>query len=278
MTPADQARQKIASAPLDFRLALTFSPAERHAGLTALFAVYLEIREVLVECRDPGVAAVKLAWWEDEVEGFYRAKARHPLTQALAPSLGNLASHKQAFLDLVAGTRMDVTGSQFTSFEDLKRYCYRHSGALAELSAALCGAQTKEALLAARLLGNSYRLAQLVNDGVAAALKGRLYFATEDLKMHGVDTHISGGHHGDDSVSALLKDYAAHSRSMGLEALALLPPSERASLAPWRILQALAQKRVTKFEIHGFKGGSEPVELHPLSALFTAWRAARRSG
>jgi len=278
MTPADRARQKIASAPLDLRLALTFSPAERRAGLSALFAAYLEIREVLVECRDPGVAAVKLAWWEDEVENLYRSRARHPLTQALAPSMTSLANHKQAFLDLVAGTRMDVTGSQFASFEDLKRYCYRHSGALAELSGALCGAQTKEALLAARLLGNSRRLAEIVNEGVAAALKGRLYFATEDLKRHGVDRHISDGTHDDGTVRALLEDYAARSRSMALEALAVLPPSERACLTPWRILQALAQRRVTKLAARGFKAGSELVELQPLSALFTAWRAARRSG
>jgi phytoene synthase len=224
------------------------------------------------------VAAVKLAWWEDEIEALYRAKARHPLTQALAPAMESLASHKHAFLDLVAGTRMDVTGSQFASFEDLKRYCYRRSGTLAELSAALCGAQTQDAFLAARLLGNSYRLAEIVSDGIAAALKGRLYFASEDLEKHGLERHISEGYHSDAPVRALLKDYAARSKSMAEEAHAMLPSPERASLAPWQILQALAQKRVRKLEARGFKAGSEPVELHPLPALFTAWRAARRSG
>lgn len=278
MNPAEQARQKLASAPLDVRLALTFAPPSQRAALTTLFAVYLEIREVPVECRDPGVAAVKLGWWEDEVEALYRTKPRHPLTQALAPYMASLASHKQAFFDLVTGTRMDVTGSQFASFEDLKRYCYRHSGALAEITAALCGGQSKEALFSARLLGNSYRLAQIVSDGIVAALKGRLYFATEDLRKHGVDRHINAEHHSDAPVRALLEDYAERARAMGSEAEATLPASDRISLAAWRILQTLALKRVAKLEAHGFRAATKPVELHLVPALFTAWRTARRAG
>jgi phytoene synthase len=277
MNPAAEAQEKIAAAPLDLRLALTFSPPAGRAALTALFAAYLEIREIPVECRDPGVAGAKLGWWEDEVEALYRGRPRHPLTQSLAPSLDALKGNRQAFLDLIAGTRMDMTGSQFQSFEDLKRYLYRHSGALAELTAALGGARSKEALFAARLLGNSCRLAEIVNDGIAAALKGRLYFAAEDLKRHGVDRHISEGQHSGKPVRALLRDYAERSRNMGAEALAASPASERNPLTAWRILQALAQKRVAKLEARDFRAAAKPVELHPLPALFTAWRAARLS-
>src|SRR5579862_4654379 len=113
MNPEAEAQKKLSAAPLDVRLALTFSPPERRAGLTAIFAVYLEIREIPVECSDPGVAGVKLGWWEDEVETLYRGKPRHPLTQSLAPVMDALKGNKQAFLDLIAGSRMDVTGSQF---------------------------------------------------------------------------------------------------------------------------------------------------------------------
>jgi len=49
MNPAVQAEQKLDQAPLDFRLALTFSPAEERPALTALMAVYLEILDLLQE-------------------------------------------------------------------------------------------------------------------------------------------------------------------------------------------------------------------------------------
>ena len=277
MNPADQARAKLDGAPLGFRLADTFTPAAARPALTALTAVYLEIREVLVECRDPGVAEVKLGWWQQEIEALYAGKPRHPLTQALAPHIGTLAGRQQVFMDIITGARMDVTGSASASFEDVKRYCYRHSGALAELNALLLGARSAEALLAARLLGNSYRLAYITTAGAAEALHGRTYFAAEDLKTHGVDRHVHGETLDEAPVRALLEDYAGRVRAMHHEALDRVPAAEGVSLIPWRVLSTLGLRRVSRLAKSGFKPTAKPVELHPLNALFTAWRSARRA-
>ncbi|MGE5626176.1 MAG: squalene/phytoene synthase family protein [Bacillota bacterium] len=271
MNPGSPVQAKLSAAPLDFRLALTFSPAERRAALGALLAVYFEIREIPLECRDPGVAEVKLRWWEEEIGELYAGKPRHPVSVALHPHLTPLAGKQTVFLDLVSGTRLDVAMPGFASFEDLKRYCYRHSGALAELSALLAGARSETALLSARLLGNSTRLADIAARGTAEALHGRVYFAVEDLKKHGVDRHISGETHGDGPVKALVQDYAVRSKAMRDEALAGLPDAEIRALTLWRVLSALALKRAAKSR----SPAAEPVELHPLSALFTTWRAAR---
>lgn len=268
-------RQKLASAPLDFRLAVLFSPAASRDALTTLLAIYFEIREIIIECHDPGVAEVKLRWWEQEIDALYAGQPRHPLTQALLPFKGALAERKIPFMDLITGTRMDVTAGSFQSYEDVKHYCYRHSGALAELSAALAGASTSEALMSAHLLGNSCRLADITTSGSRLALRGRVYFAADDLHTHGIDQHISGGQHSDSGLRNLLADYAQRSRQMSDEAIAGISPHERGSLAPWLILNRLALKRLRKFEQRGFSPDAEPVELPPLAALFTAWRAAQ---
>ena len=272
----EQVRQKLASAPLDFRLAVLFSPAASRDALTALLAIYFEIREIIIECRDPGVAEVKLRWWEQEIDALYADQPRHPLTQALSPFKTALTGRRTPFMDLIDGARVDVTGGTFQSFEDLKRYCYRHSGALAELSAALAGASTSEALMSARLLGNSYRLAAITTSGPRLALRGRVYFAAEDLRFHGVDQHIDGQQHSDSGLRALLADYAQRARQTFEEAAAGAPVHERRALAPWLILNRLALKRLQKFQQRGFSPDTEPVELPPLAALFAAWRAAQR--
>ena len=275
MNPSAQAEQKLATARPDYRLALAFSPAARRAALTALFAVYLEIREIPVECRDPGVAEVKLAWWQQEIEALYAGNARHPLTQALAAHMPPLAGRKELFLDLITGTRMDIAPSTPASFEDVKRYCYRHSGALAEASALLLGATSVKTLLAARLLGNSYRLAYIVTAGPQEALRGRVYFAAEDLKAHGVDRHVHG--ESDTPLRPLLQDYARRTEAMRADASLEVSPTELACLTPWRVMSRLGLKRVSKSAAMGFSPGDEAVELHPLSALFTAWRGARET-
>jgi hypothetical protein len=49
-----------AGLPLDLRHAVQFSPDRYRAKLTALCALYGEIREIPHECRDPAVAETKL--------------------------------------------------------------------------------------------------------------------------------------------------------------------------------------------------------------------------
>lgn len=277
MQVAPQAAAKVAAAPLDLRLSLTFVPAAQRAAQTALHAVYLELQEVPHEVRDPGVADVKLRWWEEEVALLCAGQARHPLTQALLPHMPALKDRQALFLELIAGARADIAGAGFTRFEEVKRYCFRHSGALAELSALLGGAHSEETLLASRLLGNATCLGDIAATGIEAALRGRLYFATEDLKLHGVDKHINGETHTDAPVRALVQDYEDRARAMGAAASHSVPVAERRALTVWQVRSALALKRARKQARAGSAAAAEPVELHPLSALFTAWRAARSS-
>jgi len=77
-------------------------------------------------------------------------------------------------------------------------------------------------------------------------------------------------------VRALLEDYAGRVRRMRQEALAEAAPAEAGSLMPWQVLSGLGVRRVSKLAASGFKPGVQPVELHPLGALITAWRAARK--
>ncbi len=277
MNQAEQAEAKVAAAPLDLRLALTFILPEQRAAQVALHAVYLELLEVPREARDPGVADVKLRWWEEEFAMLYAGKARHPLTQALAPHLPALKGRQATFLDLITGTRMDIDGAGFDSFEDVKRYCYRHSGALAELSALLAGAGSEEALLSARMLGNATCIADIATRGVADALQGRLFFAAEDLRLHGVDKHIHNGTQADDSVQELVRDYGDRAQAMRAAATQSAPKGERRALTVWHVRSTLALKRAHKQEHLGSRHAAEPVELQPLSALFTAWNAARKA-
>ena len=276
MNPAQQAADKVTSASLDLRLSLIFTPTTQRPAQTALHAVCLELHEVPRVVRDPGVADVKLRWWEEEIDCLYAGKARHPLTQALQPHMARLQGLEPLFQDLILGTRMDIAGAGFPSFEDVKRYCFRRSGALAELSAVLGGAGSQETRLAARLLGNAACLADIAAQGVAQALHGRLLFATEDLKLHGIDRHIHGESQASAQVQALVADYAERAQGMQASAAMGVPDVEGHTLAVWQVRSSLAQARARKQLRAGSGRVAKPVELHSLYALFTAWRAARQ--
>lgn len=277
MTPADEARRKLTAAPADWRLAVLFAPAEQRAVLTALFALYLELCEIPAECSDRGVAFTKLGWWQEEIEALCAGQPRHPLTQALLPLRDKLQNHRAAFLSLLAGIEADITGSAYGSFEDLRRQCLTHGGALAELTAVLFGADSESSVHAARLLGTAYHLAEIIITGPAEALHGRILFAADDLRAHGLDRHIHGAPGSEAGLAILLRDYAERARSMRAEALTSVRMAERTALAAWEILSALALKRVDKLARRSFAADGEPLELRPLAALLTAWSAARHA-
>ncbi|MGH8322098.1 MAG: squalene/phytoene synthase family protein [Gammaproteobacteria bacterium] len=274
MTMTGPARRKLESAPADLRFAVLFAPREQRDALTALLAVYLEIRETLHECSDPGVAGIKLAWWQEEVSLLLEHKARHPLSQHLARFVDKRPLSLQPFLEIIEAVRMDVGTPSFPHFADVELYCYRRGGALTELAALLAGAQQAITLDAARALGIGWQLANIVMQTPLHAQQGRVYFATDDLHKHGVDKHIVAGTHTDAGLKALLADYARRARAFRGTAIRN-PSSTNQVLSTGWILNGLAQARLKKFAQRDYNTTAAPVELHPLSSLFTAWRSAR---
>jgi 15-cis-phytoene synthase len=51
--------------------------------IVAFHALINELSDIIRECSDPGVARVKLHWWQEEIERLYKRQARHPVTRQM---------------------------------------------------------------------------------------------------------------------------------------------------------------------------------------------------
>ena len=276
MNLSDPARQKLAIAPFDLRFAVLFAPREQREVLTALFAVYLEIREILQECNDSNVALAKLGWWREEIGLFIQNRPRHPLSINLLRFTNTQPLPSRPFLDIIESVHTDIAKPALPHFEDVERYCQRRGGALLKLAALLAGAQQATTLEAARQLGLTWQLAEIALTGMEHAQHGRIYFAADDLHKHGVDRHIVGGAHTDTGIRALLADYAQRARAFRNTAMADLS-TEKQTLSSSLVLNGLAQTRLRKFARLDYNPGVAPLELRPLVALYTAWQSARNA-
>ncbi len=277
MTPehdAEQARRKLAAAPADLRFAVLFTPRGQREALTALFAIYVEIREILRECSDAGVAQAKLAWWREEIGLLGEHKPRHPLSLNLLAASKKRGLPVQPFLGIIESVRADIAAPPFPHFADVEHYCQCRGGTLVELAALLRGAQQQTTLAAARRLGAAWQLADIVTQGAVYAEHGRVYFAADDLRKHGVDRHIVGDAHTDTGLKKLLADYAQRARTLRDTAKADITAECDMLCSGW-ILNGLAEARLKKITRPDYKPGGAPVELRPLAALITAWRSAR---
>ncbi|HET7922462.1 MAG TPA: squalene/phytoene synthase family protein [Gammaproteobacteria bacterium] len=266
-----------AGIPADLRYAIQFSPSDCRERLVALCALYLEIRDILRECSDPGIAETKLRWWEEEIELMLDGKARHPVSRAFWVLHGKLNLTNRLFLDMVDSTRQDLRPPGFAAFDDVVRYCKQRGGAFTALAAGLCSADSLISLSAARNLGCAWQLAGIVMHSAADAQRGRVYFAAEDLRLHHLDRHVIEGVHSDTGLKALLSDYAMRAERLMDEAHAATPETERGTLVTAEILAALARKRLHKLARRNFTIRAGTMELSPFSALLTTWSTARRA-
>ena len=274
MNAAEAARRKLASAPADFHFAVLFSPRAQRAALTALLAVILEILEVLHECSDAAVGHAKLGWWREEVLLLTERRPRHPLAIYLAQFLPQPSACSGPFADIIESVAVDLSPPTFQRFQDVERYCQQRGGALLQLTTLVAGAQRAATATAARDLGMAWQLADSVVRGGQDARRGRVYFAAEDLRRHGLDRHVVAGAHTDAGLKALLAEYASQAQAYA-DAASKQVCVEPQALVATRVLNGLAQARLKTFIASGYDTAQPPVELAPFAQLLTAWRSAR---
>lgn len=63
--------------------ATLFEAEKNKAIIIGLHAFLYELTEIIQECSDPGVARVKLHWWQEEIERLFHQQPRHPITRYL---------------------------------------------------------------------------------------------------------------------------------------------------------------------------------------------------
>lgn len=87
----------------NFYYATLFETDENKTRLIAFHAFLYELNTVIFECKDPGVARIKLKWWQEEIERLSNHKARHPVTQQMQQCINineNLITTFKIIIDL----------------------------------------------------------------------------------------------------------------------------------------------------------------------------------
>jgi phytoene synthase len=60
-----------------------FEEEKSKAIIIGLHAFLYELTDIIQECSDPGIARVKLHWWQEEIERLFQQQPRHPITKYL---------------------------------------------------------------------------------------------------------------------------------------------------------------------------------------------------
>ena len=281
MTPQQYVQEKAARSGSSFYYAFLFLPPPRRAAITAYYAFCREVDDVVDEVSDPGVAAMKLAWWRKEVAEAFAGRPQHPVMRALMPHVADYGVREEHLSQVIDGCEMDLTQTRYLDEAALRRYCHRVAGVVGEVAAGIFGASPGQPLSDgsrryAHTLGLAFQLTNIIRDVGVDARRGRIYLPVDELQRFDVTAHEllrrepPWGY--SERFTELMRFQAARAHALYDEALALLPPSERRAQRPGLMMAAIYRTLLTEIEADGFQVLHQRFSLTPLRKLWIAMR------
>lgn len=85
----------------NFYYATLFETPENKITLINFHAFLNELYEVIYECKDPGVARIKLKWWQEEIDRLMTHQPRHPVTRQLQKCIDVNKNLKPTFYSVI---------------------------------------------------------------------------------------------------------------------------------------------------------------------------------
>lgn len=251
---------------------IRFSPAALRNDLARLAAWRHQVRAILEEVRDPGVARLKVQWWRDEAQRLVDGVPSHPLNRALQPLVVRAGLPIAPLLGLSDEVEAAILGRDLRDAEALEAACTADLGGHFELLARVQGHQDPDDLAAARCLGTFCALVYRIRDSGWLARQGRAPIPLTRLRAAGLtpDRLRLAEHRA--RLPEWLPELARQARALLARPLnfAGLPAGPRLRA---RILAAL----LDELEADSFQVAEQRLSLTPWRKLWLAWRESRRS-
>lgn len=264
-------REKAGGSGSTFYYRTLFLPSEVQATLSALYAFRREVEDVVDECADVGLARLKLDWWRQEMASTFAHKPRHPVTQALAPTITRYQLPLENFLDLIEGVTMRLGSFRFRTFDELAVFCRRTGARIESMAAEILNPGRPETRAYADDLGIALELTNLIRDQGTEARRNRIYIPEEELERFGVtrDSILRRAPRGD--FPALIEYQVERAERFHAQALNRLAGPDRSPQLPGLIAAAISRATLAEIRLDGFRVLEHKLALTPLRKFWIAW-------
>ncbi len=173
-----------------YYLATLLLPAAKRPFVHALygFARYAdEIVDDLASTLSAQEKAEVLRNWSSEVlRGLETGKSSDLVGRALIDTVKRFDIPHQHFVDFLHSMEMDLTVTEYQTFEDLYEYVYGSAAVIGLQMVPILGGDTVNSLKAAKDLGVAFQLANFIRDVGEDLERGRVYLPLQELAEHGV--------------------------------------------------------------------------------------------
>lgn len=272
MTPGDYCQQKAARLGSSSYYSFLFLPPPRRRAITALYAFCREVKEVIDQCSDSGVARSTLAWWRQEIGNLYAGSPAHPVTRALQPAIASFGIGHEHLAEIIDGVEMDLNQNRYLDFAALKQYCHRVAGVVGLLSASIFGYREAQTLEYAHTLGIALQLTRVIRNVGEDSRSGRIYLPVSELQQFNVTAADILQARQTDGFGRMMAFQVERAEHYYEQAFAKLPQLDRKAQRPGLIMAAISRTLLHEIRNDGCKVLTQRTSLTPMRKLWIAWR------
>lgn len=270
MDPHQYCQTLVANSGSSFYYSFLLLPRETRRAITAFYALCRELDDVVDECREAHVAAVKLVWWRSELARMGEGSPQHPVTRALYDTHQGRALPQALLQEIVDGMAMDLTTSRYADFATLQLYCHRVAGVVGELAAFIFGYRNPATRDYANDLGLAFQLTNIIRDVGEDARRGRIYLPQDELQQFGVTDSDILHAHASPAFYKLMEFQYQRADNLYAKALGELPREDRKSQRPGLVMAAIYRTLLQEVRLAEFPVLQARVSLTPIRKIWLA--------
>jgi 15-cis-phytoene synthase len=155
--------------------------------------------------------------------------------------------------EIIAGVEMDLSTLRYSTFEELRIYCYRVASMVGLVSIEIFGYRNQRCKQYAIELGLALQMTNIIRDVGKDMRNGRIYLPQEDLaRFHYSDTELIRRHYNARFVQ-LMEFQARRARQFFVNADAALAAEERRAMTPAEIMGSIYRSLLRRIELDKFR-------------------------
>jgi phytoene synthase len=155
--------------------------------------------------------------------------------------------------EIIAGVEMDLSIARYSTFEELRVYCYRVASAVGLVSIEIFGYRNPRCRQYAIDLGLALQMTNIIRDVWKDFESGRIYLPEEDLaRFQYSETDLAKRQYNEHFIQ-LMQFEASRARESFGRAVDELPPEDRRAMVPAEIMRSIYWALLRRIELDNFR-------------------------
>jgi phytoene synthase len=226
--------------------------AERKRDITVLYA-FCRVIDDIADSSELSVLEkrVRLAEWRQMLRAA--ASGEPSLARDMRQLIHKYSLPPEMLEKIIAGVEMDLSILRYSTFEELRVYCYRVASAVGLVSIEIFGYRNPRCREYAIDLGLALQITNIIRDVWKDCQAGRVYLPQEDLaRFHYSEAELAKRQYNERFLQ-LMRFEAARAREFFARAAAELPPEDRRAMAPAEIMGSIYRALLRRIELDKFR-------------------------